>query len=136
MSRWMLLATLVLWGCSNSVAPIVIEENVAENKVVPVKRGVTYWVPVIVTSYVRDPKQEIDLSADVTLYTPDGAAAMVQKALGRANSQDPRTPGLLVLSPVFKIAFDPGDKPGRYRIEYVVRERDKSAKASVTVDLK
>ena len=34
MSRWMLLATLVLWGCSNSVAPIVIEENVAENKVV------------------------------------------------------------------------------------------------------
>ena len=34
MSRWMLLATLVIWGCSNSVAPIVIEENVAENKVV------------------------------------------------------------------------------------------------------
>ena len=101
-----------------------------------VRRGQRLLVPAVVTDYTPDASGRIRLSADFQLIGPGGAVVLNAQGYSSSSSQDPRTPGLVVLEPVLNLTPEPPDPLGVYTVRLTVWDGARSARAEERFELK
>ncbi len=91
--------------------------------------GQKVFVPVAVSGYQPEGDGPVALAASLRVFHPDGNKLYDESEHATAAALDPSTPGVVVLSPILDIIFDPGDPTGDYRIETSISDGDRQAHA-------
>jgi hypothetical protein len=101
-----------------------------------VRRGQKLLIPAVVTDYIPDASGRVRLSADFQLIGPGGAVVFNAQGYSSSSTQDPRTPGLIVLNPVLNLTADPPDPLGSYTVRVTVWDGTRYARAEERFELK
>lgn len=87
-----------------------------------VVRGQTFIPYVLMKGYRRTDDGRIDLSYDIRVVKPDGAALLVRQNVPAVQSRIERDDLVLLSVNNLRLAFQPRDAVGRYAVEITVRD--------------
>lgn len=87
-----------------------------------VVRGQTFIPYVLMKGYRRSDDGRIDLSYDIRVVKPDGAALLVRQNVPAVQSRIERDDLVLLSANNLHLAFQPRDAAGRYAVEITVRD--------------